>query len=349
VANPNPTNFNFGPLGTIYVTGALSGLGFWQSNPFPGDRNERADLSNGQIVIQKTDGIFQFYVQGGIYSLPSLGASYLSAERQTGDTFGVVPEAYAKLVPSDSFNVEAGKLPTLIGAEYAFTFENMNIERGLLWNQEPIISRGVQVNLTTGPVAWSASINDGFYSGQVDWATGAATWTINPANSLEIVGGGNYGRATTIRDSLLPVLPQDNGQILNVIYTYNSAPWTITPYFQYTNVPSNPTLGWTHSGQTWAGALLASYAFNGNVSLAGRAEIIGSTGSITDGAPNLLYGPGSSAWSFTLTPTYQQGIFFARAEGSIVGASGITPGLAFGRNGSEKTQGRVMLEAGVIF
>jgi len=30
----------------------------------------------------------------------------------------------------------AAKLPTLIGAEYTFTFENMNIERGLLWNQE---------------------------------------------------------------------------------------------------------------------------------------------------------------------------------------------------------------------
>ncbi len=57
----------------------------------------------------------------------------------------------------------AGKLPTLIGAEYTFTFENMNIERGLLWNQENAVNRGVQANFTSGPVAVSVSWNDGFY------------------------------------------------------------------------------------------------------------------------------------------------------------------------------------------
>ncbi|MGT2492307.1 outer membrane beta-barrel protein [Cupriavidus basilensis] len=45
-----------------------------------------------------------------------------------------------------------------------------------------------------------------------------------------------------------------------------------------------------------------------------RLEYIGSTGSAAGGAPNLLYGPGSAAWSFTVTPTYQYKRFFARAE-----------------------------------
>ena len=37
----------------------------------------------------------------------------------------------------------------------------MNIARGLLWAQEPVIQKGIQANLTTGPVGWSLSFNDG--------------------------------------------------------------------------------------------------------------------------------------------------------------------------------------------
>jgi hypothetical protein len=44
----------------------------------------------------------------------------------------------------------------LIGAEYTFTFENMNIQRGLLWNQENAVTRGVQVNQTMGKFGSSA-------------------------------------------------------------------------------------------------------------------------------------------------------------------------------------------------
>ena len=61
--------------------------------------------------------------------------------------YGPLPLAYLKLVKGN-FNVEVGELPTLIGAEYTFTFENMNVERGLLWGQETAISRGIQVNDT---------------------------------------------------------------------------------------------------------------------------------------------------------------------------------------------------------
>ena len=82
---------------------------------------------------------------------------------------------------------------------------------------------------------------------------------------------------------------------------------------------------------------------------AGRAEYIASTGSVANGAPNLLYGPGSTAWSVTLTPTYQEGILFVREEVSFVQANSITPGLAFGRGGNARSQARVMVEGGVLF
>ncbi len=144
-----------------------------------------------------------------------------------------MPEAYVKLVPTDTFSVEAGLLPSLIGAESTFTFENMNIERGLLWNLEPAISHGVQANLTTGPVAWSASFNDGLFSNRFDWLSGSATWTINPANTLEIAAGGNFGTANV--NTIAAPFTLDNEDIINLIYTYNAAPFTITPYFQYTH------------------------------------------------------------------------------------------------------------------
>jgi hypothetical protein len=155
VANPNPTSFDLGFLGPIYVTGAVSGLGLWQNNKFPDQQHVQASLSNGQLFVQKTEGLFQYYVDVGAYTIPVLGAPYFSTATTVGDFFGPVPMAYLKIAPTDYFNVQGGKLPTLIGAENAFTFQNLNIERGLLWAQEPTFSRGGQLNYTQGPVAYA--------------------------------------------------------------------------------------------------------------------------------------------------------------------------------------------------
>ena len=80
-----------------------------------------------------------------------------------------------------------------------------------------------------------------------------------------------------------------------------------------------------------------------------RVEYISSTGNAGNGAPNLMYGPGSKAWSITVTPTYQYKVFVARAEISYVGASSTTPGLAFGPNGTATSQTRGLFEVGLLF
>ena len=136
--------------------------------------------------------------------------------------------------------------------------------------------------------------------------TGLLAWTINPQNSLSIVGGGNAGFAKSTNFAT-PLL-NNNGQIYNVIYTFNAAPFVITPYFQETNIPYNPDIGVLKSTQTLSGAILASYAITDMFSIAGRAEYIGTTGnenSPKGSAANLLYGVGSDACSLTLTPTFQ--------------------------------------------
>src|SRR6266566_4595000 len=351
VANPNPMKFDIPPFNTIYVTGAFSGLGMFQSSPLLGDHNSNGDLSNGLVAVQTTEGLFQFFTLVGAYSFPALGAPYAHVDRATGDTFGPVPETYLKIVPNDAFSLQVGKLPTLIGAEYAFTFQNMNIERGLLWGQENAINRGVQANYTMGPLAFSGSLNDGFYSDSYNWLTGSAAYTIDKANTLTFAAGGNFGHtsknvvSTTLPPTFKSPFFYNNSDIFNIIYTYSAAPWTITPYFQYNHVPSG--LGFISDNATVGGAILASYAVNDNVSVAGRAEYIGSTGNAN--SPNLLFGPSSSAWSLTFTPTYQEGIYFMRQELSYVHANSITNGFAFGKAGNQRGQGRVMIEGGVIF
>jgi hypothetical protein len=180
----------------------------------------------------------------------------------------------------------------------------------------------------------------------VDWIR-----HFDSAKSFPVVAGGNY--AHTGKSTLAaPLL--NNETILNLIYTYNAAPFTITPYFQLTHVPAASSVGAFYATSTYGGAILANYAFGDDSPLPGfslplRFEYISGTGNLANGAPNLLYGPGSNAWSITLTPTYQYKIFFARAEFSHVGTNSTTPGLAFGRDGMNTIQTRVLLETGILF
>jgi hypothetical protein len=354
-ANPNPISFDGGPLGNIYVGGVVSGFGSWQSNTFnaPGfydDRDFRWDISNGQVIVQNTTGLFQFYVQAGEYDVLSLGSPIYSANSYTTDTYSALPVAYLKLAPTDTFSIEAGKLPTLIGSEYTFSFQNFNIERGLLWNQEPAISRGVQANYTAGPVVLNLSWNDGYYSNRFNWLSGLATWTIDPANTLAFAGGGNIGSSAPSFPSSYPYIVatpylQSNSEIFDLMYTHTSGPWTISPYLQYSNVPSAPKIGIFNSADTWGGAVLVNYNINPSWNLAGRVEYID-----TSSGQNLLYGPGSKAWSFTVTPTYQYKVFFVRGEASYVTADHTTPfDTAFGNFGTAKDQFRALIETGVVF
>lgn len=347
-ANMSPYSFDTKtPLGKIYVTGAASALAFTQDHPASTDKDSLADIDNAQLFVQNTSGPVQFFVQAGTYSMPSLGTPYLRSGKTPDKTYGFLPQGYLKLVPADNFSVQVGKLPTLFGAEYTFTFENMNIERGLLWNQEPAVSRGVQANYTAGPLALSFSVNDGYYSDHYNWVSGSAAYTIDSSNSLSFVAGGNFDDTT--HTSFATPLAQNNSSIYNLIYTHTAGSWTFNPYIQYTRVPENNSIGIINDASTYGAAFLAKYAVNSNVSIAGRAEYIGSTGSVANGAPNLLYGQGSKAWSFTLTPSYQKDKFFGRIDASYVHASDTVSGSAFGPAGNDTSQGRLMLEAGVLF
>jgi len=346
-ANGEPLHVDAGPFGTVYISGAVSALGLAQNHPFPIDGDTRLDLSNGQVIAQTTEGVVQFYVQAGAYSLPSLGTPYFKANDFVGDTYGVVPVAYVKIAPSSSFNVQVGKLFTLQGGENTFTFQNFNIERGLLWNQTNAVNRGVQANFSSGKFSASLSLNDGYYSKKYNWLSGVIGYAISHKDSLTFGAAANVG--STSKSTFATPTLLNNGQLYFLSWTHTDGPWTLQTYGQLGHIPKDESLGIMHSASTYGAAVLGKYSFNDQWSLAGRAEIINSSGSVSNGAPSLVYGPGSGAWSLTLTPTWQRGVFFVRGEGSFVRAFDMVDGFGLGKNFDNKSQIRGLIEAGILF
>lgn len=345
--NPNPLHVDGGPLGPIYISGVISGLGLVQDHHFPGDHDNRVDLSNGQVMVQTTEGPIQFYAQAGGYSIATLGTPYFKAKDYVKDTYGYLPVAYVKTVPTSDFSVQVGKLYTLQGAENAFTFQNFNIERGLLFNQTNTINRGVQANYAHGPLSISVALTDGYYSKKYNWLAGTIGYAVSSKDSVTFGAAANLGH--TSKSSFATPTVLNNGQLYFLSWTHTDGRWTIQPYVQVGHVPEDDNLGIAHSATTYAGAILGKYSFNDQWSLAGRAEVIKSSGSVSNGAPNLLYGPGSGAWSLTVTPTWQKGIFFSRIEGSYVHAWSVVPGSGLGSDFNNHSQVRGLIEAGIIF
>ena len=330
--NGSPVSYDMGILGSkVYVTGALTGLALTEDHPVPGDFTSQADISNAQIMINKTDGLVQYFLQVGEYSFPSLAYPYVKSGPTTNANFGVVPEAYIKIAPTSSFSIEGGKLPTLIGDEYNFTYQNLNIERGLLWGYEPAVSRGIQANYAQGPFTVAVSWNDGLYSNEFNTVSGLATWAVTPTDTLAVAGSG------TTKKTKFSAL--NNQSIYNVIYTHTMGQWTISPYFQYEAIPKFAPAGQLKDQTITSGALLVNYAFDSKSSLSGvslplRVEYVSSTGFQS-----------YNAYSVTFTPTFQYKIYFVRAEVGYVG----TNFGAFGPKGTDKEQTRGVIETGVLF
>src|SRR5207245_8002188 len=139
------------------------------------------------------------------------------------------------------------------------------------------------VSDTFKKLSLTASWNDGFYSNVYNWISGSAAYAFNSSNTLSFVAAGNVGTTQFNPAAAATPFLQNNGSIYNVLYTYSHENWTITPYWQYTHVSADPTLGIPVSGSTNGGALLLNYNFKHGVSLAVRPEYITSNGSPTSG------------------------------------------------------------------
>jgi hypothetical protein len=342
-----PAIFDAGPLGKLSVNGIITGFAQFQNNSVSPDHETQATLSNGQIFIQKPDGKLQYYIQAGAYTMPTLSVPFVNAQNTVNNFYGPVPVAFLKLPVGKTTSFQIGSLPTLMGAESTFTYQNFNIERGIVWNQENAINRGIQVNQALGKyLSASASWNDGYYSNRYSWLSGSLTFTKGP-HSLVYDGMGNLGQ-TAYQTTATPV--QNNSYMHVVIYTYTKGPWIVQPYFQYSKLPTNLKVGVPKATSATGGALNVSYASKSGFSLPVRWEYLTSSGSATDGSLNLLgFGSGSAGTTFTATPTYQKGGMYLRSDLALVHAIDSTSGDVFGATGTDAIQFRAVLEFGFIF
>lgn len=349
--NQTPANFEIPKFGEIDFHAIASGIVMAQSNPVRGDYNSIVDVSNAQIIVKKDSGLIQLYVQSGLYSTPSLGTSYQRSSTQTKDSFGLVPLVSISIAPSQNWLISGGKINSFGGYERTFTYQNNNIDRGLLWNQTSNVSRGLDAAYKEGAVSAAVTLNDGFYSNQLNWMGASLSYKLDTESSASVVWSGAIKPSST-NTFITPIL-QNNSQIFNAIYSYQTNHWSIAPYLQYTYIPANSSLGILSSAQTAGAAILTNYHFNSDslkkFSFPLRFEYIASSGKGNPNSPNLLYGPGSSAWSATITPTYQIKSFFVRGELSYVQALNTTAGLSFGNSGTVNNQVRVMLETGILY
>ena len=344
--------------GSLNVRGVATGLFLNQSNPITGNDFSYTNFTNAQLIIENNEGPIRVFAQTGLYDVPVLGLSFTRTRDNTERSYGYLPQAYISIVPENHWSLMVGKLPAIGGAEPTFTYQNSNIQRGLLWAQTNSVSRGVQLNFVDGSLSASLSLNDGAYSNVYNWIGGAVGLKATEKSTYMMSWTGSV--SANASNSYVTPLLQNNSQISNLIYKYSGDYWTLMPYLQYTYIPQRPTVGIKGSSGTVGSAILATYHITPltdgvaparHLSIATRVEYESSYGnSLANAAPNgVLYGPGSSAWSISITPTLQVDNFFARTEIAYVKAFNMQSGSGFGSGGTMNNQARVVIEIGLLY
>lgn len=280
----------------------------------------RGELSNALLTLTKPAGTWQFSITAGAYSLPALGAPWQSTSAYTG-LFGPVPQAWVTWAPSKTLSLRAGQLPSLLGQESPFTYQNINIQRGLLWNDmENTFSRAAELDYANG--RWSAALQfgDGFYSRRFGAVSGVLSYSASKSDSVAVALLWP-NRATppnaTFHDA--------NARVFDLMWTHQSGPWNWTPYLLWFDSPANASAGFMHSARAAGAAWITSYRWSKSWSLGMRAEYAGEavTEATGDAAHQdiLAFGPGARAWSLTATPAWRRGNLFVRGEMAAVGAT----------------------------
>jgi hypothetical protein len=313
-ATPSPK-----PSPAVTLTAVVGGYTF-ATGQSPG----HSDLSNALVTIARTEGAFRYSVTAGAYAFPVVGTPLVStfAAGANVNLFGYVPIAFVKWVPNSQLTLTAGKIATLLGQENGFTFQNINIQRGLAWNAEPTISRGIRATYTPGKLTANLEYNDGYYSASHRAIEGLVGWQSDPNTNV------SFAFITPDRNTP-PNLTASvaNKAEYDLMIAKQFGKLQILPYFLWIDSPASASNGYASNETAFAQAFLANYAFGGSWSIAARFEALENYSSPTDTNANadlIGFGPGSNAVTYTLTPQYKAGSLTARAEYSLVNATGFT-------------------------
>ncbi|HLJ85126.1 MAG TPA: outer membrane beta-barrel protein [Candidatus Eremiobacteraceae bacterium] len=345
-ASPSPAVTLHGVLsGTLAMTSGVNAVGSFDS-PSGMDSAARVNVSNAFVLLAKTQGVMQFALQGGAYSIPTIGVAgnkTTAANANTG-LFGPLPLAQLSYVPTSNFSLNAGILATLTGAESTYTYLNWNVQRGAVWNVENAVSRGVRASFSSGKFTYTLGANDGFWSGKFGAAEGSLTFAPDSSDSLLFVA--------LIPNSRTPGNPTAsvaNKELLNLVLTRTRGNLQLAPYILYTRSPAAPSLGYAGPESAFGAAFLANLTLSGHFTTAFRYETLHDASTINDKSANadlVGFGPGSGINTYTLTPQWSNGHTFVRVDFSTARVTSSADGLAFGGDGDQRNQSRVVLEIG---
>lgn len=283
-----------------------------------------ADLGDALFTISRNSGVFRYEAVAGAYALPVVGLAPVPTFSSSGGVreFGYLPIAYAQWAPSARFSLTAGLLPSLLGQENPFIFQNATIERGLAWNLEPTISRGVRAGTALGKFTADLEYDDGYYSGTHRALEGLVGWIFSADDGAQF--------AWILPQAKTP--PTQSASVANkseydLMVEKRVGRLQLQPYWLWVDSPADPGLGYTRNETAFAQALLAEYVFGATWSLAGRYEVLHGSSSASDESANadlVGFGPGRSVYTLTLTPTFQAANYTVRIEYAFAGAADIS-------------------------
>lgn len=303
-ASPSPTPIPAASPSPPVTVGADFTLFGFNTTP---NSNFEAEISNALINVTATAAKLRANATVGQYSFPGIGFPILPANAAGSNTelYSPLPVASVQYAFDSHFNVGAGKYATLLGQESDFTYQNLNVQRGIGWIVEPTISRGVQAAYTSGPWSVTAQYNDAYYGGYQRAVEGLIGWSPSSATNLQfafIIPGANVAPN--------PTTTVGNKQEYDLMFTRQIGKLQLLPYFLWVTSPASSILGYTSSEDAYAGVLLANWAFNSELNVPIRYEYTANASSASATSPNadlVGFGVGSRAQTLTLTPTYRFG------------------------------------------
>ncbi|HQT62971.1 MAG: hypothetical protein B7Z71_01935 [Acidocella sp. 21-58-7] len=362
MSGPTAIQIDGGPLGALQLSGGVDGYGYYV-NPVGHGISNGANVANGLVELQKTDGELQFTVEvGSNGGAITPGASNTHPGQTSITTFvtGPLYAGYVTLAPTalPGFTISAGQIASLEGYESGVDWNNPSQLTTALFFVQNSQSRGVTATYATGPVSATVTFGDGFDTGVFNVLQGLVSYTINSNNVLNVYGEANlgttgpnaflYGNGTVgLNDGYI------NSNMIGAYYSYTNGNLNLVPEVQFQYAKKNAKAG-IYSGTTdFGAALLGTYTFGTSpYSIGGWAEYYTSHTGYIDNYSQ-FGGPDAQAIGLAVSPTWQYKDLFARANAGYVYLLHNTDALGgkfgFGSKSTDRGQFTATLEAGILF
>jgi hypothetical protein len=374
MSGPASIQIDGGPLGDLQLSGGVDGYGYYlgdttESGNLPFTHKDLgADLANGLVELQKTDGQLQFTLEvGSNGGALTLGSGAPGQTSITTFTTGPLYAGYITVAPSGlPVTFSAGQIGSLEGYESGIDWNNANQLTTEIFYVQNSQSRGVSANYTQGPINATVTFGDGYDTGVWNFIQGLVTYTINATNSLSVYTADNLGRTGLASYAYgggttggAPYYV--NSDMIGAYYSYTMGNLNLVPEVQYQYAKGDAKLGigtydaasgnfYAKASSNLGAALFADYSLSSTspYSIGAWAEYWTSKGTA-----DWFIGSDSEGVGASVSPTWQYKDLFARADAGYLyllhnkSADGVS---SYGY-GDNKDHGEFVgtLEAGLLF